>query len=64
MLWSLGVVEHPVFTSRDGVLGAGVYDWLQQVVELCDVQLSLQQQLLGLLLNGQRNGCTDLFLSE
>lgn len=64
VLWSLGIVEHPVFTSRDGIFGASVYDGLQQVVKFCDVQLSFQQQFLGLLLHSQSYGCSYLLLSE
>lgn len=47
---------------RDSVFCAGVYDWLQQVVKLCDVQLSFQQQFLGLLLHSQSYGCSHLLL--
>lgn len=47
---------------RDGVFGAGVDDGLQQAVELGDVQLSLHQQLLDLLLHSQSYGCRDLLL--
>lgn len=47
---------------RDSVFGAGVDDGLQQVVEFCDVQLSLHQELLDLLLHSQSDGCCDLLL--
>lgn len=47
---------------RDGVFGAGVDDRLQEVVKLCYVQLSFQQKLLVLLLHGQGNGRSHLFL--
>lgn len=47
---------------RDGVFGAGVDDRLQEVVKLCDVQLRFQQKLLVLLLHGQGNGSSHLFL--
>lgn len=47
---------------RDGVFGARVDDGLQQVVQFCDVQLSLHQELLDLLLHSQGDGCCDLLL--
>lgn len=49
-------------TYRDGIFGTGVYDGLQQVIKLGDVQLSFQQQFLGLLFHSQSYGCTHLFL--
>lgn len=47
---------------RDGILSAGVYDGLQQVVKLCDVQLSFHKHFLDLLFHSQSNGCGHLFL--
>lgn len=49
---------------RDGVFGARVDDGLQQVVKFCDVQLSLHQELLVLLLHRHSDGCRDLFLQR
>lgn len=63
VLRGLRIIEHPVFTSRDGVFGACVNDGLQKVVKLGDVLLSFQQEFLSLLLHSQSNGCRNLFLS-
>ena len=47
---------------RDGVLGAGVDDGLQQAVKLVHVQLRLLQELLHLLLQCVGHGCRHLLL--
>lgn len=52
----------PPHPHRDGILGAGVDDGLQQVVKLVHVQLRLLQELLHLLLQCMGHGCCHLLL--
>lgn len=64
VLWGLGIVEHPVLSSGNGILGACVDDRLKQAVKLGHVLLRFHQQFLHLLLHGKHDGCIYLLLSE
>lgn len=52
----------PPRPHRDGILGAGIDDGLEQVVKLVHVQLRLLQELLHLLLQRVGHGCCHLLL--